>query len=126
MEQDYLSIIFPNDGKCAIRDILDPMNNKWCLLIVIALKDGPHRFTQLQHRLEGISRRMLTESLRRLERNGFVNREYFQETPPRVVYTLTDRGQRFAELNIELVKWALDHRDAIAESRREYDEAQMS
>ena len=82
-------VAFPDDDSCPVRDVLSPITSKWPMLILFALLDGPQRFSVLQRRIENISRKMLTSSLRMLERDGFIRRQAYPEVPPRVEYELT-------------------------------------
>ncbi|MFD5467977.1 winged helix-turn-helix transcriptional regulator [Kitasatospora sp. NPDC127059] len=77
---------------CPCRDMLDLLANKWSALALGALESGPRRFGELRARLQGISPKMLTQTLRRLEEHGLVRREVHAEVPPRVEYSLTDLG----------------------------------
>ncbi|MEU9080592.1 winged helix-turn-helix transcriptional regulator [Kitasatospora sp. NPDC004745] len=78
---------------CPCRDLLDLLANKWSALALGALEEGPQRFGALRGRLQGVSPKVLTQTLRRLEEHGLVHREIFAEVPPRVEYSLTDLGE---------------------------------
>jgi DNA-binding HxlR family transcriptional regulator len=106
---------------CAINEVLDQVAGKWSIGIVIAAANGPIRFTELERAIEGISRRMLTLNLRRLERDGLLLRTVFPTVPPRVEYQLTQIAQELVDSFAVLTAWAERHRGAIAEARREYD-----
>ncbi|MEZ0110179.1 DNA-binding HxlR family transcriptional regulator [Catenulispora sp. EB89] len=96
---------------CPCRDMLDILANKWSALALGAMEDGPQRFSALRNRLQGVSPKVLTQTLRRLEDNGLVSREIFAEVPVRVEYSLTPLGEEacvplaqlrtFVELNID-------------------------
>lgn len=86
------SCLIRGDGGRAIRGILDRIGDKWTLLVVATLDGERMRFTELQQRIPGISQRMLTRTVRHLERDGLVSRTVFPEVPPRVEYELTARG----------------------------------
>lgn len=90
---------------CPSRQILEALAEKWTLLIVHALMRGPLRTAQLRRAIGGISEKMLIQSLRKLERNGFVQRRAHPEVPPRVEYQLTDLGRSLAALVITLDNW---------------------
>ncbi|MEU8925379.1 helix-turn-helix domain-containing protein [Kitasatospora sp. NPDC048545] len=77
---------------CPCRDMLDLLANKWSALALGALEDGPQRFSRLRTRLQGVSPKVLTQTLRRLEEHGLVDREIHAEVPPRVEYSLTPLG----------------------------------
>ena len=108
---------------CEIRDLLDRLADKWSLLVVELLGDGKKRFTQLRRQIDGISQRMLTLTLRRLERDGLVERTVHAVVPPQVDYTLTPLGATLLDAVGPLVAWTRQHRAEIAGSRARYDEA---
>jgi DNA-binding HxlR family transcriptional regulator len=91
---------------CPCRDLLDLIANKWSALVIGALEPGPMRFGELRTRLSGVSSKVLTATLRRLEEAGLVEREVFAEVPPRVEYTLSDLGQSAAGPLAALRVWA--------------------
>jgi DNA-binding HxlR family transcriptional regulator len=107
---------------CASRTVLDVIANKWTNLVVCALRDGPLRFGQLRRHLEGITQKMLTQTLRALERDGLVTRTLYPTIPPRVDYELTDLGQDAARLFDGLIEWAEQHVGEITASRDRYDQ----
>ena len=107
---------------CEIRDLLDRLADKWSLLVVELLGEGTQRFSQLRREIDGISQRMLTLTLRRLERDGLVRRTVHAVVPPRVDYDLTPLGATLLEAVEPLVAWTRDHRDEIAAARSDYDE----
>jgi DNA-binding HxlR family transcriptional regulator len=106
---------------CASRTVLDVIANKWTNLVVCALRDGPLRFGQLRRRLEGITQKMLTQTLRALERDGLVTRTLYPTIPPRVDYELTDLGRDAAGLFDGLIEWAQQHVVEITAARDRYD-----
>jgi DNA-binding HxlR family transcriptional regulator len=108
---------------CPVREVLDRIGDKWSVLVVICLSEGTHRFSALRRRIEGISQRMLTETLRQLERDGLVQRTVFPTVPLRVEYQLTDLGRTLIEPIAALARWAEEHRPAIAAAREAYDRA---
>ncbi|MCS5715352.1 helix-turn-helix transcriptional regulator [Herbiconiux sp. CPCC 205716] len=108
---------------CGIRDVLDRVGDKWSVLVVVELSTGTRRFRELQRAIDGISQRMLTLTLRRLERDGLVERTVYPTIPPQVTYTLTGSGSSLTHLVRALADWAIEQRPAIAEARRSYDEA---
>ncbi len=103
-----------------IRDLLDRLGDKWSLLVVELLGEGTHRFTELRREIDGISQRMLTLTLRHLERDGLVCRTVHPVVPPRVDYDLTPLGTTLLDAVAPLVAWTRDHRDEIARARAEY------
>ena len=104
-----------------MRDTLDRVGDKWSLLVIATLGTRPRRFMELKRELESISQRMLTLTLRHLERDGLVLRTVFPEIPPRVEYRLTPLGDTLLESIQSLVHWTLDHRQEIAQARSAYD-----
>jgi DNA-binding HxlR family transcriptional regulator len=106
---------------CASRTVLDVIANKWTNLVVCALRDGPMRFGQLRRHLEGITQKMLTQTLRTLERDGLVTRTLYPTIPPRVDYELTDLGREVAGLFDGLIVWAEQHVAEIIAARDRYD-----
>lgn len=112
-------------GACPMREVLDRVGDKWSVLIVVYLSDGPQRFNALRRRIEGISQRMLTETLRHLERDGLVLRTVYPSVPPRVEYTLTELGQSLRLPLAALATWAEQHRGAISQARDQYDRAHI-
>ncbi|WP_295873860.1 helix-turn-helix domain-containing protein [uncultured Zhongshania sp.] len=113
--------IFPDNENCSVRDVLSKLTSKWPMLILFALLDGPERFSSLQRRIENISRRMLTISLRQLERDGYIHRQVYPEVPPRVEYTLTKMGNTVTIPLIELVSWAERNHNEIRSCREKFD-----
>jgi DNA-binding HxlR family transcriptional regulator len=103
--------VFP--ARCPSRVVLDHVTSKWGVLILVALTEGPQRWGELRRRAEGISEKMLAQTLKTLERDGFVDREAHPVIPPRVDYSLTERGVELASLLMPLVAWVADHADEI-------------
>jgi len=110
------------DACPAVREVLNRVGDKWSVQIVALLGDGAMRFSELRRAIEGISQRMLTLTLRGLERDGLVTRTVFPEIPPRVEYRLTARGQSLNEATCAMWLWVDANADAVERSRREYDE----
>ncbi|WP_066948872.1 winged helix-turn-helix transcriptional regulator [Streptomyces lushanensis] len=108
---------------CPMREVLDRVAGKWSVLIIVAAAQGPIRFTELERSIEGISRRMLTLTLRNLERDGLLIRTVFPTVPPRVEYELTAVARELHASLLGLTDWAERHRVTVAESRAAYDEA---
>lgn len=108
---------------CPTRHVLDLVGDKWATLIVGLLEDGPQRFAVLHRQIGGISQKMLTQTLRRLERDGLVLRTVYAEVPPRVEYTLTPLGRTLCEPLAALRNWAEDHIAAVQEAQQQYDRA---
>jgi DNA-binding HxlR family transcriptional regulator len=106
---------------CPVREVLDRVAGKWSILIVVTAARGPVRFTELERAIEGISRRMLTLTLRNLERDGLLRRTVYPTVPPKVEYELTPIARELYTSLLSLTDWAERHRTTIAEARREYD-----
>lgn len=106
---------------CGIRDVLDRVGDKWSVLVIVELANGPRRFRELQRAIDGISQRMLTLTVRRLERDGLVLRTVYPTVPAQVDYRLTDTGASLTHLVKALADWSLAHRAVIAEARHQYD-----
>lgn len=106
----------------AVRDIFERIGDKWTLLVIGMLDEGPQRFTTLRKMVPGISQRMLTLTLRHLERDGLVSREVYAEVPPRVEYALTELGATLLPPVLVLAEWALQHQRTINDNRNAYDE----
>jgi DNA-binding HxlR family transcriptional regulator len=109
------------EGCPAVREVLNRVGDKWTVLIVSLLGEKPHRFSELKRAIEGISQRMLTLTLRGLERDGLVTRSVEPTIPPKVEYALTDLGRTLLVPVHALAQWALDHRVPIHEAQRKYD-----
>ncbi len=121
MSKYQKTCLIRGDGGRAIRGILDRIGDKWTLLVVATLDGERLRFTELQQRIPGISQRMLTLTLRHLERDGLVARTAFAEVPPRVEYELTATGRTLIEPAVTLAEWAVEHNPDIEASHQAYD-----
>lgn len=113
--------IFHNTEDCPIRNVLAQIGDKWSVLILFALVDGPDRFNSIKSRVVNISQRMLTQTLRGLEREGYVSRTVYPEVPVKVEYELTELGKNLVKPLYQLVTWAETHHDQIKQSRQHYD-----
>ena len=109
------------EDPCRTREILDIVGDKWSLLVVRTLKDGPLRFTELKRAIDGISQRMLTATLRGLERDGVLTRTVRNVMPPHVSYELTPMGKTLREAALPLLEWSIAHLPYIDAARAEYD-----
>ena len=110
----------PEDCR-AVSEVLARVGDKWTVLVVSTLGDGPKRFNELRKALGSISQRMLTLTLRALERDGLVTRTVLPSNPPRVDYELTRLGRSLLEPVSELGLWARKNRPAISEARQRFD-----
>lgn len=115
---------FPLDdaADCPVRDVLDRVGDKWSTLLIVQLAARPARFSALLRGTDGLSQRMLTRTLRLLERDGLVEREVAPTRPPQVTYSLTPLGTSLAAVVEPLVEWAVAHRNDIATARSRFDE----
>jgi DNA-binding HxlR family transcriptional regulator len=110
-------------GEClAVREVLSRVGDKWSVLIVVLLNCGPMRFNALRRSVEGISQRMLTLTLRGLERDGIVTRTVEPTTPPSVEYALTPLGRSLLKPIEALAAWARENRVAVSEARATFIE----
>jgi DNA-binding HxlR family transcriptional regulator len=105
---------------CPARQVLDMVANKWVCLVITALSDGPRRHSDLARTIAGVSQKMLTQTLRLLERDGLVTRHMTAQVPVRVDYELTELGAGFAPLMFAIKEWAQDHIDDIQAARSGY------
>lgn len=111
--------IFSNHHDCPIRNVLSRVGDKWSVLVLLMLKEGEvMRFNQISHILGDISQKMLTTTLRSLEADGLVSRKMYPEIPPRVEYSLTERGHSLVPLLEQLADWAAQNISEIKLSRQ--------
>lgn len=110
---------FPAD--CPSRTVLEVLANKWALYVLAALRGGPRRFGELRRILDGVTQKMLTQTLRALERDGLVRREVYPTVPLRVEYSLTRLGVGAGTLTAAIGDWSMDHAREIVAARAEYD-----
>ena len=110
----------------ALREVLNRIGDKWSLLVIGTLRDGPMRFGELQETVTGISQRMLTLTLKHLAADGLVRRTAYAQVPPRVEYELTDLGQTLIPLMLSLAEWAMAHHEQINANRTSQVEQRSS
>ncbi|WP_284734892.1 helix-turn-helix domain-containing protein [Nonomuraea sp. NEAU-A123] len=110
-----------DSAACTMLEVLDRVSGKWAIGILLATAHGPVRFMELERTVKGISRRMLTLTLRNLERDGLLVRTVYPTVPPKVEYTATDIALELYESLTSLTSWAGRHRAAIAAARDAYD-----
>ena len=114
----------PAPSACqSVTPVLNRVGDKWSMQIVMALSDGSRRFSELRRQIDGVSQRMLTLSLRGLERDGLVSRAVTPSIPPRVDYELTELGVSLRDPVRALGKWAIAHIDCIRSAQHAYDAA---
>ncbi len=109
------------DMRYGSREVLSLMAEKWTILVLSALAYGVKRHGELRREIQGISQKMLTQTLRNLERDGLVERKAYPTTPPRVEYTLTPLGETFGELLKGICTWAEEYYDQIQLAREQYE-----
>ena len=108
-------------GDCPVRDVIANVSGKWSSLLLMALAEQPYRFGALRRLVPDISQRMLTQTLRDLERDGYVHREVFPTKPPSVEYSLTDLGRSLYASMVHLLSWAENHHGDVIAARRRFD-----
>ena len=106
---------------CPTRLLLDRIADKWTVLLLTTLAGEPMRFNALKRRIEGVSQKMLTQTLRSLERDGFVRRTSYPVVPPHVEYQLTELGASLHTTLRALSGWAVEHMDTVAQQQADYD-----
>ncbi|MFB7722528.1 MULTISPECIES: winged helix-turn-helix transcriptional regulator [unclassified Nocardia] len=106
---------------CEVRQILDRVADKWSLLVIAYLEERTLRFSELKYKIDGVSQRMLSRTLRQLERDGLVDRTVYPTVPPRVDYALTPLGASLHTTIKSLVIWTEAHQNEIAAARTAYD-----
>ena len=109
---------------CPIRNVLDKVGNKWSLLVLVALNDRKLRFMELKRLIGDITQRVLTQTLRNLERDGYVARKVYPTSPPTVEYWLTPLGKSLLKPMFGLITWANSRFDEVKKSREAYDRQQ--
>ena len=110
-------------SNCPVRDVLDKISDKWSMLLVMTLASGPRRFNQLRREVPDISQKMLTQTLRELQRDGMVEREVFATKPPSVEYRLTELGRSIVVPFGHLIVWANQNHPRIDQARTAFDNA---
>ncbi|MFQ6328395.1 winged helix-turn-helix transcriptional regulator [Nocardia sp. CWNU-33] len=120
-EEDYDVLQWDTRVDCEVRQILDRVADKWSLLVIALLDQRSLRFTELKRKIDGVSQRMLTRTLRHLERDGLVQRTVYPTVPPRVDYALTPLGVSLHATIKALVVWTEGHQNEIASARDAYD-----
>jgi DNA-binding HxlR family transcriptional regulator len=111
----------PFQSTCPSRDILELIGSKWSMLLLCVLRDGPARTGVLKRSIAGISQKMLTQTLRDLERHGIVQRIDYEEIPPRVEYKLTRLGQSLSSLVLEIEAWVTKHYPRMTSAAKTFD-----
>ena len=115
---DFANLDFDN---CPVRDLLNHIGGKWSTLLLQALAERQYRFGELRRMVPDISQRMLTQTLRDLQRDGYIHREVFPTKPPSVEYSMTPLGRSLYLPLSQVINWALDHHDAVKQARTTFD-----
>jgi DNA-binding HxlR family transcriptional regulator len=124
---EWLAVMPPTVlGACPVRDVLDRIGDKWSVLVITLLGERPMRFMELKRSIDLVSQRMLTRTLRALERDGLISRTVQPVVPPRVDYELTDLGRSLQRTLGQLAEWAFEHSGDVAGARKEYDRVATS
>ncbi|RJE88397.1 transcriptional regulator [Paenibacillus sp. 1011MAR3C5] len=106
---------------CSYTHVLEIISNKWTALVIYSLENGTIRYGEIKRRIEGISQKMLTQTLRQLERDGLVNRKVTPSVPPIVDYTLTPLGETLIPYMRMLKEWASEHYPSVQKARESYE-----
>ena len=114
------------DSDCPVRGVLDTLSDKWSMLLVMTLASGPKRFNQIRREIPDISQKMLTQTLRELQRDGMVSRQVFDTKPPSVEYRLTAMGASIIVPFGHLIHWANENHHDIDEARAKFDVVQAN
>ncbi|MFF3376177.1 winged helix-turn-helix transcriptional regulator [Streptomyces sp. NPDC002680] len=112
-----------SEGRCPYRLVLEHVTSRWGVLVLMELQERPYRFSELRRAIDGVSEKMLTQTLQTLERDGMVHRDAKPVIPPRVDYSLTDLGREAAAQVSALAGWTKDRMPDVARARKAYDEA---
>ena len=118
--EDLVADVFSR--KCTSRTVLETLTGRWAILALAALHEGPYRFNALRRRIDGVSEKMLSQTLQALERDGMVLREAEHTIPPRVEYSLTPLGREVAERLLPLISWMEDRMHEVVAARERYVE----
>lgn len=116
-----VSVRAVDEQACPLREVLDRVSGKWSVQVLVAAVHGPIRFTELERSIEGVSRRMLTLTLRNLERDGLLQRTVYPTVPPKVEYSATPMARELHAHLGGLIDWADRHRADVAAARHAYD-----
>jgi DNA-binding HxlR family transcriptional regulator len=111
----------PPPSTCEASEVLGRVGDKWSLQVIFSLGEGTRRFTDIKRGIAGISQRMLTVTLRGLERDGIITRTMYPVMPPRVDYALTPMGRTLLDAAATMIRWAHEHLDEIEAARTAYD-----
>ncbi len=113
-------------GNCPVRDVIDRISGKWSTLLMEALAKQPYRFGELRRLVPDISQRMLTQTLRDLQRDGYIDRQVFPTKPPSVEYSMTPLGRSLFEPLSKVLQWASDNHGSVKAARARYDDGDLA
>lgn len=119
---DFADLDFDN---CPVRDLLSQIGGKWATLLLEALAERTYRFGELRRMVPDISQRMLTQTLRDLQRDGYIHREVFPTKPPSVEYSMTPLGRSLYVPLSQVINWALDNHEAVKQARHRFDSSDL-
>lgn len=111
------------NATCPSREVLELIADKWTVLVIYALDGDVKRYSEIQRSVSGVTQKVLTATLRKLERNGLVSRTVYPVVPPKVEYKLTPLGRSLTEILMELTHWAEKHLDKVQKARKQFHEA---
>ncbi|MCO5730238.1 helix-turn-helix domain-containing protein [Rhizobium sp. SSA_523] len=115
-----------NADNCPVRDVMNHIAGKWATLLLLALSEKPYRFGELRRLVPDISQRMLTQTLRDLQRDGYIDRTVFPTKPPSVEYKMTPLGQSLFERLRGVMEWAATHHKEIRAARESFDSSELA
>ncbi|WP_245450442.1 winged helix-turn-helix transcriptional regulator [Neorhizobium sp. SOG26] len=113
-------------SNCPVRDVMDRIAGKWSTLLLEALAQRPYRFGELRRLVPDISQRMLTQTLRDLQRDGYIDRQVFPTKPPSVEYRMTDLGHSLFQPLAQVLLWAEQNHASVKAARQRYDESELA
>lgn len=116
IEQKLIGYVLSSE--CPSREVLEHLTSKWAVLMLRCLSEGVQRFSQLRKQIDGISEKMLTQTLKTLEHDGFIKRTVYPEVPPRVEYELTELGQGAAQQMTQFVGWIEQNLELILQHKK--------
>lgn len=111
---------------CPVRDVMSQISGKWSSLLLLALSERPYRFGELRRLVPDISQRMLTQTLRDLQRDGYIDRTVYPTKPPSVEYAMTQLGHSLFDPLSKMMKWAAENHGAVRDARRRFDASDLA
>lgn len=110
------------DEECSSRQAVELLGNKWTILVIFSLVDGTKRYSEMKRMIEGVSQKMLTQTLRNLEHSGLVHREVYPVIPPKVEYSLTPLGETLLDPILAIKRWSQTYMDEVIAAREQFAE----